>query len=165
MVVYQRADRTTVACSRVSGRRRHLHDTAPEDGVRELTARHHRIARDVLAFELTYSRDLVERMIMVVDVRRGTVVHTADGLTEAGMVAQGSGSRITDLTVTAKGAAAWIVREAPAGKATLTVAVVDHQGRRELDAGADVDPGSLRISHAGVISWTRASARRTARVR
>lgn len=44
VVVYQRADRTTVACSRVSGRRRHLRDTAPEDGVRELTARHHRIA-------------------------------------------------------------------------------------------------------------------------
>lgn len=119
----------------------------------------------MLAFELTYSRDVVERAIVVMDARRGTVVHTADGLTDAGMVAQGRSSRIADLTVATKGAAAWIVREAPAGKATLTVAVVDHRGRRELDAGPDVEPGSLAISHAAVISWTRAGTRRTGRVR
>jgi hypothetical protein len=84
--------------------------------------------------------------IRVLDVRTGR--RRAGGQTPDGA------SPVTDLALSAAGSVAWV---RPVGDGVLEVRALGRHGERLLDAGPDVEPGSLALSRASVY-WTRGGA-------
>jgi hypothetical protein len=73
--------------------------------------------------------------------------------------------RVTDLTLTASGALAWIERAYGESESTGTVRICDAGACPPVDSGADIASVSLARSRAGALYWTHGDAARSTPLR